>query len=203
MNRVKFFIDGFNVYHALDREAKFHRYKWLDYSKLTSLFIRRTDQIAEILYFTALANWDIQKVNRHKILISALKHKGVKIVLGQFQKVEKRCQQCHQRYQTFEEKKTDVNIAVEMMKAAVRDEFDTAIIISGDSDLVPVVEAIKALFPAKRVGVIIPINGKAASLKQTCDFHMKMKEKHLKASTFPDEIDLGGGVKLFRSPSWT
>jgi hypothetical protein len=41
----------------------------------------------------------------------------------------------------------------------------------------PVVEAIKLLFPAKRIGVIIPINGKAESLKQACDFHMKMKEK--------------------------
>jgi len=83
-----------------------------------------------------------------------------------------------------------------------RDEFDTALIISGDSDLVPVVEAVKTLFPAKRVGVIIPINGKAASLKYACEFHMKMKEKHLKASVFPDEIDLGGGIKLLRPPSW-
>ncbi len=202
MNRVKFFIDGFNVYHALHREAKFHRYKWLDYSKLASLFVRRTDQIVEVLYFTALASWDVQKVNRHKVLLAALKHKGVKVVLGQFQKVEKYCQQCHRRYQTFEEKKTDVNIAVEIMKAAVRDEFDTAIIVSGDSDLVPVVEAIKALFPAKRVGVIIPINGKAESLKQACDFHMKMKEKHLISSVFPDEIELAGGIKLLRPRSW-
>jgi uncharacterized LabA/DUF88 family protein len=149
-----------------------------------------------------LANWDIQKVNRHKVFLTALKLKGVKVILGQFQKVEKRCRKCHQQYHTFEEKKTDVNIAVEILKAAVRDEFDTAIIMSGDSDLVPVIEAIKTLFPAKRVGVIIPINGKAALLKQVCDFHMKMKEKHLKASLFPDEIDFGSGIKLLRPPSW-
>jgi uncharacterized LabA/DUF88 family protein len=202
MSRIKFFIDGFNVYHALEREASYHKYKWLDYSKLASLFVRRQDQIVDVLYFTALANWDVQKVNRHKIFISALKFKGVKVILGQFQRVEKRCRNCHQHYYTFEEKKTDVNIAVELFKSAVRDEFDTAIIISGDSDLVPAVEAVKTLFPAKKVGVVIPINWRAVLLKQVCDFHMKMKEKHLKASLLPDEIDLGGGIKLFRPPTW-
>jgi hypothetical protein len=32
---------------------------------------------------------------------------------------------------------------------------------------------------------------------------MKMKEKHLRASVFPDEIDLGGGIKLSRPPTWS
>ena len=203
MSRVKFFFDGFNVYHSLQREARFHKYKWLDYSKLARLFVRRQDRIVDILYFTALASWDVEKVNRHNVLIAALKFRGVKIILGQFQKVEKYCQKCHQRYSTFEEKKTDVNIAVELLKSAVRDEFDTAVIVSGDSDLVPAIEAVKALFPAKKVGVIIPVNGRAALLKQVCDFHMKMKEKHLKSSILPDEIDLGSGVKLVRPASWT
>ncbi len=202
MSRIKFFIDGFNVYHALEREASYHKYKWLDYSKLASLFVRRQDQIVEVLYFTALANWDVQKVNRHKLFISALKFKGVKVILGQFQKVERRCRNCHQHYYTFEEKKTDVNIAVELIKSAVKDEFDTALIMSGDSDLAPAVEAVKSLFPAKKVGVVIPINLRAALLKQVCDFHMKIKEKHLTASLFPDDIDLGSGIKLSRPPTW-
>ena len=202
MSRQKFFIDGFNVYHALAHDARYHKYKWLDYSKLASLFVRQQDQIGDILYFTALANWDMQKVNRHKVLIAALKFKGVKVILGQFQKVERRCRKCHQHYYTFEEKKTDVNIAVEIMKSAVKDEFDTAIIMSGDSDLVPAVEAVKTLFPAKKVGVVIPINWRAVLLKQVCDFHMRMKEKHLQASIFPDEIDLGGGIKLSRPSTW-
>lgn len=202
MSRVKIFIDGFNVYHALEHEANYHQYKWLDYSKLAGLFVRRQDHIVDVLYFTALANWDIQKVSRHKVLIAALKFRGVKIILGQFQKVERRCRKCHEHYHTFEEKKTDVNIAVELMKSAVKDEFDTAIIMSGDSDLIPAVEAVKALFPAKQVGVVIPINLRAALLKQVCDFHMKMKEKHLKGSLFPDELDLGDGVKLTRPPVW-
>ena len=202
MNRVKVFIDGFNVYHALQREARYHKYKWLDFSKLATFFIRQQDQIADVVYFTALANWDIQKANRHKILIAALRFKGVKIILGQFQKVEKHCRKCHRHYSTFEEKKTDVNIAVEILKSTVKDEFDTALIVSGDSDLVPVVEAVRGLFPTKRVGVVIPINGRATLLKQVCDFHMKMKEKHLRSALLPNEMDIGGNITLRQPLSW-
>jgi len=32
MKRIIFLIDGFNVYHALDDELKYHKYKLLDYS---------------------------------------------------------------------------------------------------------------------------------------------------------------------------
>lgn len=203
MNRVKFFIDGFNIYHALDNKKEFHKYKWLDYSKLASLFIRPKDQIVDILYFTAFANWNPDKVNRHRILIKALRLRGVKIVLGQFQKVTKKCHKCHSYYQTFEEKKTDVNIAVELLKSAIKDEFDTAIIVSADSDLVPSIEAVKNLFPSKTVGILIPINSRAELLKLVCDFYMKIKKKHLESSVFPDEINLGQGKMLTKPPTWS
>ena len=36
MNRVLFFIDGFNVYHALQEKPQYHKYKWLDYSALAN-----------------------------------------------------------------------------------------------------------------------------------------------------------------------
>ncbi len=62
MSRIKVFIDGFNVYHALEHDAKYHKYKWLDYSKLASLFVRRQDQIVDVLYFTALATGTFRKL---------------------------------------------------------------------------------------------------------------------------------------------
>ena len=95
-----------------------------------------------------------------------------------------------------------MNIAVEILKSAIRDEFDTAIIVSCDSDLVPVVETVKNLFPAKMIGVLIPFSRRAELLKQVCDFHMKMKEKHLKSSLFPDTIDLGNNMILIKPSTW-
>ena len=46
---------------------------------------------------------------------------------------------------------TDVNIAVELLGDAQDDAFDTAIIISGDSDLTPPVRATLERYPGKRV----------------------------------------------------
>ena len=75
-------------------------------------------------------------------------------------------------------------------------------IISGDSDLIPSIEAVKTLFPHKQIGVIIPIGRRAELLKQKCDFHMKIKEKHLKSSILPDIIPLKDNKKLVCPKSW-
>jgi uncharacterized LabA/DUF88 family protein len=203
MDRVKFFIDGFNLYHVLDNREEYHKYKWLDFSKLANCFMRSDEEIVGILYFTALAYWNTGKVERHKTFIKALRTKGVKPILGQFQTVTKKCRgNCKDEYVTHEEKKTDVNIACEVLKSAFQDEFDTAAIVSADSDMVPIIETLKFLYPAKKVKVIIPITARAYHLIEASDFHMKIKEKHLRSCLFPDEIDLGDGNKIIKPVTW-
>jgi hypothetical protein len=86
----------------------------------------------------------------------------------------------------------------------VSNNFEVAILISGDTDLVPALEAIKKTFPDKQIGVVVPIGRKAKELVDVCDFHMKMKEKHLRTSQFPDTIYLDPEKKVFiqRPKSW-
>ena len=202
MNRVSFFIDGFNLYHALDSNPAYHKYKWLDFDKLVRCYLTKKDELTDIFYFTAYITWDPPKLNRHKLFVQASRTRNVKIIFGKFKRRDKFCTLCKKTYSTFEEKQTDVNIAISLFKNAMENKFDRAIIVSGDSDLIPSIEAIKSTFPAKQIGVVIPIGRKSESLKNVCDFHMKMKEKHLISSLFPDEIDLGSGVKLIRPISW-
>jgi uncharacterized LabA/DUF88 family protein len=202
MDKVIFLIDGFNLYHAIAEDNRFRKYKWIGLSSLAEKFITKNDKIKDIYYFTALATWSIDKVNRHKIFIKAQELNGVKVIYGEFRKKDKYCNICKRTYQTFEEKKTDVNIAISLFQLAIKDEYDKAIIISGDSDLIPSIEAVKSTFPAKQIGVIIPIGRRAELLKNTCDFYMKMKEKHLNASMLPDEIDIGDGKKIIRPEYW-
>ncbi|KQC09143.1 MAG: hypothetical protein APR62_03115 [Smithella sp. SDB] len=204
MNRVSFFIDGFNVFHALDCEKSYHKYKWLDYSALAKCFVSSRDTIADIFYFTAYAEWSQDKKMRHQLLIRALTMKGVKIVLGKFKLRDKECRLCRRTYQTFEEKQTDVNISVKLFQSAYDDTFDTGILVTGDSDIVPAIRAVKESFPAKRIGVVIPIGRSAEDMKNACDFHMKMKEKHLRDSQFPDSIviDPAKSITLNRPATW-
>jgi uncharacterized LabA/DUF88 family protein len=189
MKKVTFFIDGFNIYHAI-ANPQYQKYKWLDFKKFANHFINKFEKIEDVYYFTALTPWNKEKVKRHNIYIKAQETVGVKTVYGKFKKKSKKCRICRQVYETYEEKQTDVNIAIYLFKLAIEDKYDKAYIVSGDSDLIPSILAIKESFPNKEIGVIIPIRGKAAELKSVCDFYIQMKEKHLKMNQFPDEIIL-------------
>jgi uncharacterized LabA/DUF88 family protein len=202
MRRVLFFVDGFNLYYALDDNPLYHCYKWLDLSQLMRCYVTKKDQIVDILYFTTYVTWSPGKMQRHMTLVRALQMRGVKVIFGEFRRRDRQCPACGTTYATFEEKQTDVNIAIQLLEGAISDRFDTAILVSGDSDLIPSVNAVKSTFPAKHVGVVIPIGRRAEELKTVCDFHMRMKEKHLRVSQFPDEIDVGDDEKLRRPASW-
>ena len=202
MDNVIFFVDGFNLYHSLDSNPNLHKYKWLNITKLTKLFLKKNEHISDIYYFTALATWAPNKVKRHKIYIKALELNNVKIVYGEFRRRTKKCPICKKQYVTYEEKQTDVNIAIHLFRLAIQDKYDKAFILSGDSDLIPSIKSVQNTFPQKSLGVIIPIGRRAELLKQTCDFHMKLKEKHLQSSLFEKTIDLGNNKKLVCPPNW-
>jgi len=202
LTRVVFLFDGFNLYHALHENINYHKYKWLNLNKLANCFVTKSDQIVQILYFTALATWSPEKVNRHKLLIRALELNNVKIIYGEFKRKDKYCTLCHNSYHTYEEKQTDVNIAIQLFELAIHDKFDKAIIVSGDSDLLPSITAVRNNFPQKNIGIVIPIGRRAEALKNNCDFHIKMKEKHLQSSRFDQEIHIDDKVKLICPTAW-
>ena len=201
MNRVAVFIDGFNLYHALDGNPAYHKYKWLNLEKFSKCFISPQDSIVEIFYFTSYVTWNPRKLAKHQIYVKALQLVGVKPIFGAFRMKDTTCRLCHKHYQIPEEKQTDVNIAIKLFQTATTDLWDTAIIISGDSDLIPAIEAVKNTFPTKKVGVAIPIGRRAEELKLVTDFHRKVKPKHLQTCQFDDTIFIDGAV-LQRPASW-
>lgn len=208
MSKNVFFVDGFNLYHALDYfdggpdHYRYHRYKWISLTRLANCYVSKKDRIEQILYFTTLATWDPAKVQRHRQFIRAQENEGVRIVYGEFKRKEKKCQLCGKYFWTYEEKQTDVNIALSLFQLAVQDRYDKAVIISGDTDLLPAVMAVHATFPGKQIGVVIPIGRASEDFKKQADFHHKMKEKHLISSRYPDSITLGDGSVLTCPPNW-
>ena len=56
----------------------------------------------------------------------------------------------------YEEKQTDVSFAMEVFGDAMRGEFDRAILITADSDQVPLVTGIRANFPDKKITLAAP-----------------------------------------------
>jgi uncharacterized LabA/DUF88 family protein len=207
MAKIVVFIVGFNLYHALNyfegpNHSRYNRYKWLNLHRLASLFVGRLDSFERVLLFTALATWDQQKVARHKLSLRANEAVGVSVVYGEFKRKDKRCRLCHGHYTTFEEKQTDVNIALNLFQLAVKDEYDRAIILSGDTDLIPAMKAVRSTFPQKQIGVIIPIGKSSNDMLKQADFRFKMREHHLSSSRFPDRIPLADGSTLDCPLGW-
>ncbi len=202
MNRVAVFVDGFNLYHALDCDLVYHKYKWLDLEKFSKCFTLPGDTLGDVLYFTAYITWNSQKLAKHQIYIKALQLVGVTPVFGAFRMKDTVCRICHRAYKKPEEKQTDVNIAIKLFETAISDTWDTALIVSGDSDLIPAIQAVKRTFPIKRIGIVIPIGRRAEELKKVADFHSKVKQKHLKTCQFNDVITLNNNHTLKRPDSW-
>ncbi|HOV12864.1 MAG TPA: NYN domain-containing protein [Spirochaetota bacterium] len=205
MTRSSFFIDGFNLYHSLiDKFTPLPtKYKWLNLKKLASCFINKNEEITKIYYFSALAEWDTSKVIRHQKYIKALQYFEITPVMGKFKKRSVTCKVCKKIFSKHDEKQTDVNIAIQLIKSAYLDEYDVAYVLSGDSDLIPSIKAIKSLFPQKKIRVIIPFGRSANELSNECEKSMKIKRHHLDQSLFSDNIlDNEGNIIVSRPTEW-
>lgn len=155
MRRVIVYIDGFNLYHAIDNLAKPHL-KWLDVRSLAEGLLRKEEQLKAVKYFSAYATWKPDSHARHRAYVEALESRGVDVMLGQFKQKPRRCRQCKSVWMSHEEKETDVQIATHMVADALQGEVDRLILISADTDLAPPIQMIAKLAPKCEVFVATP-----------------------------------------------
>lgn len=205
--RVTCYIDGFNLYHAIDGLCRIHRgtkdhLKWVDLWKLTAQFTDpAVHEIKAINYFSAYMTWSPDREARHREYVKALMHYGVKPVLGRFKEKDAFCKSCKSNYKAREEKESDVNIATHLISDAYEDKFDQAILISNDSDLLGPLKFIKAKFPAKKLKIIVPLNRRhSKELWALATHRASIGESHLQASLLPEQaIDALGNI-IFKRP---
>lgn len=110
------------------------------------------EEISSIFYFSAIATWHHDQSNpqKHNRYISRLRQENVIPVLGKFKEKTIRCKVCSSTFKSHEEKRTDVNIALKMVSEAVLGTYDTAILVSGDTDIIPAISTIRDLSLQKR-----------------------------------------------------
>lgn len=207
-NRSIVYIDGYNFYYGAVYQSL---HKWLN---LESLFIslRQDDSIQQIYYFTALLDNDPVRLIRQNEYLGALQTRSlINIVYGKYKSKELTCnvRQCTHNartYYTYEEKRTDVNIAVQMLSDAYENKCDRFIIVSGDSDLVPVIQKVKQLCPNKKVTVYIPhrdpVRGAAVEIRRAADKHKSFPLNMLPLHQFPNQIPDGQGEYLLKPNTW-
>ena len=199
--QTAFLIDGFNFYHSIKGLGQ--RLLWFDYTAYCKHFMSSTDTLHSVTYFTALASWrGGEAVTRHQVFIDACKASGIEVILGKFKEKTAICRNCHFTIKKHEEKATDVNIALRAYQLAVKQEAGQIVLVTGDTDLIPAIQMIKADFPAVRVGVVFPYNRSTKELQQAAHFHHSTKAEILQRFQLPDKIKKPNGKTLTRPAAW-
>lgn len=151
IERIIAYVDGFNLYFGM-REQKLNRFFWLDIPALSARILRPIQSLVLTKYFTSRISGPPEKVKRQGDYLDALAARpGIKIYYGQYEGEEYACESCGSSRTDHAERMTDVNIAVEITKDAFANRFDTALLITGDSDQTPTIRMVRELFPQKRV----------------------------------------------------
>lgn len=218
-----FFVDGFNIYHELHKNPSFHKYKWLNLRKLAENLVRKTETLSQVLYFTAYAEWEPLKRKRHEEYVAALTKSGVQTILGKFIPVTECYTREHNQllytlpsnlswdeipakieYRTYEEKRTDVNLAIKILDYAYRNLFDVAYVVTGDGDIAPAIEAVQKQFPNKSVTGVLPFKSpkRAKDIVQVCDSIIEITENDIKNAQLADEIIIDPQKTVRRPHSW-
>ena len=205
MQRVTVYVDGFNLYYGL-RSKCWRRYYWLDLCRLAQNLLRPDQRLMMVRYFTTRLSSRASgraKLRRQNTYLEALTTlPDLHIHYGYYLAKDRTCPRCGATRETYEEKMTDVNIAVELLGDAQDDAFDTAIIISGDSDLTGPVSAVRRRYPEKRVIVTFPPNRVSKQLRKEATESFIIGRKVLSDSQLPDRVAKANGYILTRPPSW-
>ena len=159
LRRVVVYIDGFNLFYGL-KSRGWKRFYWLDPGLLAENILKPGQSLVAVKYFTSRITpspSDPDKHRRQATWLEAIEAlERARIFYGHFLPKSRRCLTCGATWISHEEKMTDVNIAVELLRDSYDDLFDTALLISADSDLTAPVEAIRARRPDKWIVVVSP-----------------------------------------------
>ncbi len=201
MERVFVYIDGFNLYFGM-MEAGYDKSRWLNVAQLAQNLLKPTQEIVAVKYFTSRVSNNPNKQKRQTIYLEALETQGVEIIYGHYQSNSIECNRCGHIWMDQKEKMTDVNIATHLIVDAYQDRYDMAMLISGDSDLVPPIKAVHSLFKQKRVFVSFPPKRHNQTVAVAAKGSQTIGRKSLADSQLPATITKSDGYVLARPVEW-
>lgn len=172
--RVVIFIDGSNLFHAI-------RYLNLriDYQKLVE-FLKEDRRLIRAYFYGAVPQEKDVKKNtpeweslmRQKRFLEELSLMGLKVKTANLRKLPSG---------EFLEKEVDIMLATDMLAMAYMDVYDTAVLVSGDSDFAYTVEEVQRI--GKRV--------ENATFKRTSSYRLrKLCDRYILLDDFIDRFVL-------------
>ena len=159
MSRAVFFIDGSNIYsHLRDvfGDGKVH------IPTLCGELTERGERFIQWRYYVApLPQGNTPEEHsrysaQQRFLHYVRNHRKGELLLGRFQRDEQDC---------LREKGVDVRLAVDLVRMAAEEEYDVAVVLSGDGDLAPAIETAVQLYN-KPIYVALPRDVDAYHIKE-------------------------------------
>ncbi|QUB99009.1 NYN domain-containing protein [Cellulosimicrobium cellulans] len=203
--RLAVYVDGFNLYHGLHDKWRC-RFLWLDLEAMCRALRPRSDLVA-IRYFTAPVLNQPDAASRQSDYIAALKAHSSGIVSdiqGRYQTKEQVCRSCGSTYTRYEEKETDVNIAVSLVADAAEGLMDSALLVSADSDLVPAIRTARRLRPELFIAAAFPPRRYSSELKSLMPRSFQIGHNIIRQAQLPDTVTHpSSGAAWTRPVKWT
>jgi uncharacterized LabA/DUF88 family protein len=213
MLRTAFLIDGFNLFHSARiaaRDLGGDGAKWLDIRALCEdhlHVIGRGAEICSISYFSALAvhleatNPDVTR--RHRAFITCLEDTGIHVELAHFKPKQVICPACGTRTTRYEEKETDVAIAIKLLESFYRDHCDVAVLVTADSDIAPAARRVGALFQQSEVWFAFPYARKSKELEKiSAGRSFKLSKESYASHQFADPYRCADGRIIAKPTGW-
>lgn len=202
--RVVVYIDGFNFYFGL-KDMEWTRCYWLDFHRYAQALTKKlgNGELVKTKYFTARVSEPLEKRKRQEAFLDALSlNKQIQIIEGNYKESDFNCNNCSFVNYFQKEKQTDVSIAVELIMDAHRDIFDVAILISGDSDLVPAIKAVSEINSKKQITPCFPPKRHSNEIRGLTKGILHVTETDLRNCQLPDEIRMPNGYVIKRPQRW-
>ena len=165
--RISIFIDGSNLYHSLKRykiKAKFQ-----DIIEI----LGKGKDVVNIFYYTALLDksFDEGRYFEHQKFLEKIKKiPNFNVVLCNLRRTILKDGSVN-----FAIKGDDIHLANDLIKGAFKDEFDEAIIISGDEDFVPAIKTVREL--NKKVTNAYFPKSSSYLLRRCCDDSINLRKE--------------------------
>jgi hypothetical protein len=218
MARTIVYIDGFNLYY---RALKGTAHKWLDLAAMSAACLPTGQQIQAINYYTAHISGRLDPTapaRQHAYLLALQSLPTVMIHYGNFL-VTKKWSGLVQppdfqppftlpagaapktaRVWKTEEKGSDVNLGVHLMRDGFKGAFDVAAVLTNDTDLVEPLRIISQEIGLP-VTLLTPVANPSPSLVKVST-HVRHIQPYLGPCQLPDPVSVPGRVPVNKPASW-
>lgn len=170
--RTLVIFDGSNFYHYAKKICPAIHLTNFNYRQLAGLISGHEDCVIQYCVGEIKREKDNQKSEQmyagQQSLFYNLEKQGVKVIKGFMLKTGS----------IYQEKGVDVRIALNILKGALKDEYDECFIISSDTDIIPAIKDAKET--GKKVIYIGFENFVSQAMMANCSRHLILKMEDLK-----------------------